>query len=250
MGRITSESWEERTEHWLQVAAVLFLAAYAVPIILPEVPGAAQAACSAVVGVTWVLFGIDYLARLILAEERGKWFWKNLPSLIILIIPILRPLRLLRLVTLLTVLNRASMRGLRERVAVYAAGGVILLVLCGALAVTDAERGQPGATIANFGDGLWWAVVTITTVGYGDTHPVTITGRAVAIALMIGGIALLGIVSGMLASWMVEQIKAPDTTSQDSLPLSDGLERLAQLHAQGVLSDDEFTAAKSRLLGL
>ncbi|MDR1264102.1 MAG: ion transporter [Propionibacteriaceae bacterium] len=255
MVKLSTDQWDSHAERILQVAALLFLAAYAAPIIDPSLPGAARTACSAVVAVTWIAFGVDYLARLLLTEQRWAWFWHNLPSLVILVVPVLRPLRLLRLVTLLSVFNRASTRGLRERVAVYAAGGVILLVICGALAVTDAERGQPGASITGFGDGLWWAIVTITTVGYGDTSPATVTGRLVAICLMIGGIALLGTASGMLASWMVEQINISTTTAEsgsatEERPISNEITVLAQFHSQGVLTDEEFAAAKSRLLGI
>lgn len=86
------------------------------------------------------------------------------------------------------------------------AGGAILLVVSGGLALTDAERGQPGSTIDSVGDGLWWAVVTVTTVGYGDTYPVTTVGRIIAVGLMIGGIAVLGLVTATLASWLVERV--------------------------------------------
>jgi voltage-gated potassium channel len=119
---------------------------------------------------------------------------------------VLRPLRLLRLVTLLSVVNRTTTRGLRGRVAIYVSGGAALLVLCGGLAVTDAERGASGASIHGLGDGLWWALTTVTTVGYGDRYPVSVTGRFVAAALMLGGIALLGAVTATLASWLVERV--------------------------------------------
>lgn len=56
------------------------------------------------------------------------------------------------------------------------------------------------------GDAIWWAFVTITTVGYGDLYPGTATGRAVAVALMVGGIALIGVVTATLASWIVERV--------------------------------------------
>lgn len=130
--------------------------------------------------------------------------------------------------------------------SVYAVGAVVLLVVCGALAITDAERGASGANIVGLTDGLWWAFVTITTVGYGDMSPVTTTGRLVAACLMVGGIGLLGTVSGMLASWMVDQINTPQVHQNSDA----GLARLADLHTQGLLSVEEFTAAKARLLGL
>ena len=53
---------------------------------------------------------------------------------------------------------------------------------------------------------MWWAVVTVTTVGYGDFYPITVVGRLVAVGLMIGGIAVLGVVTASVASWLVEQV--------------------------------------------
>lgn len=157
------------------------------------------------VALTWALFGIDYLVRLFIAEDRRKFFVGNLFDFLVLALPLLRPLRLLRLVTLLSVLNRTGSPGLRGQVVTYAAGGTALLVLCGALAITEAERSRPGATITSFSDGLWWAVTTMTTVGYGDTYPTTATGRVVAVVLMVAGIALLGVVTATLASWLRSQ---------------------------------------------
>jgi voltage-gated potassium channel len=72
----------------------------------------------------------------------------------------------------------------------------------------DAERSSRDANISDFGDAIWWAVSTMTTVGYGDHYPVTPVGRLVAFGLMIGGIALLGTVTATLASWLVETVAA------------------------------------------
>ena len=125
-------------------------------------------------------------------------------DLVIVALPILRPLRLLRLVTVLSVLQRTAGTAFRGRVVVYAAGASTLLVYVAAVAMLDAERGQ--GSIDTFQDGLWWAFVTITTVGYGDYFPVTITGRAVAVGVMLGGIALIGVVTASLASWIVDRV--------------------------------------------
>ncbi len=96
---------------------------------------------------------------------------------------------------------------------VYVSAGTAIILLVAGLAITDAERGAPGSLITDLGDGLWWAVTTMTTVGYGDTYPVTTTGRLIALALMLGGIALLGTVTATLASWLVESVE--DETSTD-----------------------------------
>ena len=101
---------------------------------------------------------------------------------------------------------------MRGRVALYVAGGSTLLAFCGALAVLDAERENPDANITDFGQAIWWAATTMTTVGYGDHYPTTAEGRLGATVLMVGGIALLGTVTATLASWLVEQIKQPETS--------------------------------------
>lgn len=195
-------------------AALVFLAAYALPIVVPTAPRGVVAVCSWLVTATWLLFVVDYGARLALSPDRWRFVRRNLFDLFVLALPVLRPLRLLRLVALLSVLNRAGATSLRGRVVVYVVGGTLLLVVCGALAVTSAERGRPGATIQDVGDGLWWAVTTMTTVGYGDRFPVTTTGRFVAVALMIGGIALLGVVTATFASWLVQRVTEADEAQQ------------------------------------
>ena len=73
----------------------------------------------------------------------------------------------------------------------------------GAVAMLDAERGQPGSTVGNFGDALWWSGVTVTTVGYGDVYPVTHVGRMVAFALMLVGVSMIGVITASIAAWFV-----------------------------------------------
>jgi voltage-gated potassium channel len=70
-------------------------------------------------------------------------------------------------------------------------GGTTMILFVAALAILDAERNAPQAQIATFSDALWWAIVTTTTVGYGDLAPVTTPGKLVAVGLMLTGIALL-----------------------------------------------------------
>lgn len=210
------EQWEQRVEWPLAGAAIAFLIAYGLPIAIPTVPATVRIACTVVVVTTWFLFAIDYFVRLSLAEHRRSWFWRHLLDLAVIALPILRPLRLLRLVALLGILNKTGARTLRGRVVTYVLGGTALLVTCGALAITDAERGQPGANVESLGDGYWWAISTMTTVGYGDRYPTTATGRFVAAALMVGGIALLGIVTATLASWLVERVAEAEATEQSA----------------------------------
>lgn len=194
--------------------AAIFLAAYAAPIVRPELSEGWRTIADWAVSATWVAFVVDYVARLTLSESRTTFVRRHLFDLAVVALPMLRPLRLLRLVTLLSFLQRRATASLFGRTSAYIAGGTALLVLLGGLAITDAERGQPGANIDNVGDGLWWAFVSITTVGYGDFYPTTTTGRLVAVGLTIAGIGLVGSVTGMLASWFVQRVGEIESATQ------------------------------------
>jgi len=197
--------WQKAMDWPLTVAAVVFLVAYAWEVI-GNLEGARAALSETVIWATWGIFAIDYVVNLVLAPRRWHWFYTHILDLLVVVLPILRPLRLLRLVTLLSVLQRTAGAAFRERVVVYIAGASALLVFVAALAVLDSERSAPGASIVTFGNALWWAFVTIATVGYGDFVPVTALGRLIAGGLMLGGIALLGVVTATLASWIVERV--------------------------------------------
>lgn len=202
------DRWTSATEWPLMVAALAFLAAYAWPIVDPNVSAGVVLLCGMVTWAAWTVFAVDYAARVVLAPDRRRYVLRHLHDLAVIVLPLLRPLRLLRLVTVLGALNRRAGASLRGRVAVYVAGSTTLLTVVGALAMLDAERDAPAANISTIGDALWWAVSTITTVGYGDRYPTTTTGRLIAFGLMIAGIALLGVVTATLASWIVERVSA------------------------------------------
>jgi voltage-gated potassium channel len=206
--------WESRAEWPLAIGALLFLAAYAWPVLDPGLPSGWHDTCDLVNLAVWVAFGVDYAVRLSLAPRRWDYFWRHLVDLGIIALPVLRPLRLLRLVILLKVLNRRAADSLRGRLSVYVPGATMLLVFCAALAVLNAERGRPGATIDTFGEAVWWAITTISTVGYGDQVPVTVTGRFVAAGLMVGGVALLSVVTASIASWLLDRVREVEETAQ------------------------------------
>ncbi|AZC12371.1 two pore domain potassium channel family protein [Microbacterium sp. ABRD28] len=193
-------------------AAVVFLIAYATQILFQPV-GLAGTVAEGTIYFTWSVFAIDYAVRLIIAENRWRWFYRHLLDLAIVVLPMLRPLRLMRFLTVLAIVHRGAGTLLRGRVLTYTAGATALTIVIAGLAVLDAERGQPGSNIETFGESLWWAVVTITTVGYGDFYPATDLGRFIAFALMLGGIALIGVVTATLASWIVERVSLETQTS-------------------------------------
>ncbi|WP_222618197.1 potassium channel family protein [Nakamurella sp. PAMC28650] len=205
-----SSAWERRTEWPLVLVALLFLLAYAIPILDCQVQPVVRSVCSAVLAVTWAVFVLDFLIRVWLADHRGWYVLRHIPDLLVLAVPVLRPLRLLRLLVAVRVLNRQAGSSLRGRVALYVGGAAATVIFCSALAVLDAERGHVGANIGSFGDAVWWAVSTVTTVGYGDRYPVTGEGRFVAVGLMLAGIALIGVVTASFATWLIDRVREVD----------------------------------------
>lgn len=206
------ERWERYTQWPLAAAALLFLGVYSVHVLVR--PHTREPVLWTVTWVIWGLFILDYLARLCLASERSRWFFRHLLDLAVVALPLIQPLRLLRLIILIELLQKAVGSAFRGRIVVYTVSGVLLLIYVSSLAAFDKERYQPGATINSFGKAIWWSISTVTTVGYGDVYPVTNTGRVIAVLLMIGGIGLVGVVTASLASWIIQRVAEEDAANQ------------------------------------
>ena len=210
--------WWQRQSQWpLTAAAVLFLLSFALPIIDTRLPSAWVRFFGVLAWATWSLFVVDYLVRIYLAPNRKEYVVRHWYDFVVLVLPLWHPFRLLRLAALLRVLNRNAAHSLRGKVATYVVLGSSFFGFCGALAVLQAERPDPNANIKSIGDALWWAIATMTTVGYGDRYPVTMTGRLVAVTLMIGGIAVLGLTTATVASWLVERVSSRDENQLEAL---------------------------------
>ena len=220
--RLKQAQWRRLTDIPLTISAAVFLGAYAWEVIADLRPPELVIA-EVVMWIIWGFFVIDFVVSLILADRRVHWFFAHFLDFLIVALPALRPLRLLRLITLLKFLNRGAGRALRGRVVTYAAGAAIILVFVAALAELDVERHAVGSHIHSFGDSLWWACVTIASVGYGDITPVTVEGRLIAIGVMVAGIALVGTVAATFASFFIDRVavtnQIENDETQDSLAL-------------------------------
>lgn len=201
--RVDETVWKRRTEIPLIVAGLLYLVAYSWRVIA-DLTGPPRVVATTVVLVTWAMFIVDYVVRLMMAEQRGVWFRRNLAALAFTLVPVLRLVRLLRVATLLPGMRSTRGDRLRTEIMVYSSGAAVILIYISSLAVLEVERHAPGANITTFGDAIWWACVTVTTTGFGDYTPVTDAGRLVGIGLMFGGVALAGIITATLASLVVE----------------------------------------------
>jgi voltage-gated potassium channel len=213
------------------VVTILWLPVLIVPLA-SAVHGSVATTFSTVDYTVWALFSLEYLIKLWLAPERRQFFRTHLLDLLIVAVPFFRPLRMGRLIRLLR-LSRVGVvlaEGLRRARSILTHNGFHFVVLaagvlvfaCAGL-VTFAERNAHGANIHNFGQGLWWAIVTVTTVGYGDRYPITGFGQGVAVLLMLTGIGLIGTLTATVASYFVQE----KTNATD-----ERLERIEALLAQ------------------
>jgi voltage-gated potassium channel len=93
---VLGRRWERATEWPLMIAAVVFLAAYAVPILNPDLPSWLLDSCRSLSWVTWGIFVVDFAVRLFLADERLRYLVRHWYDVLVIVLPLLRPLRLLR----------------------------------------------------------------------------------------------------------------------------------------------------------
>ncbi|MDY6892340.1 MAG: ion channel [Chloroflexota bacterium] len=168
----------------------------------------------------WAVFAIDLIVKVVVSPHKWAYLRKHWLEVLIVVVPFFRPLRLIRLF----LFGSRAFVGIRRLVhvdflLVYGIG----LVIIAATIVTTVEEGTQNAIIQSFPDALWWAVVTITTVGYGDMVPVTAAGRAIAFILMLGGIAFF---SGITANFASLLMTSHDSKNVAITQLTQEVERL------------------------
>lgn len=205
------ERWERRAEVPMLLLSFAFVGAYAWTVIDPTLSPTLESFLVAVSWTTWFAFAVDFVIRIALAEHRLRYILRHWYDVFLVALPMFRALRLLRILGTLRILNRVFQQRLIGRTGAYVVVASVFCIFFGSLAVLDVEQEAPDSQITSFGDALWWAVVTSTTVGYGDLYPVTAAGRAVAVGLMILGIALLGAVTASMAAWLVSAVEQDRT---------------------------------------
>lgn len=202
--------WEQRTEVPLFVAALVFLAGYAVRVLAPHDSEPWRDIALALVYATWFLFAVDYGVRLRLSGLGRRFVRTHWLDTVVLVLPLLRPLRVVQIYTAVQKRRDEPRLSLYARVIAYAGITTVLLGFSASLAVYHLEHSAPGASIRTFGDAVWWACATLTTVGYGDAVPITFGGRVIATGLMACGLALLGAVTGSFSSWLLQVFARED----------------------------------------
>jgi voltage-gated potassium channel len=192
--------WLRLSPKVLQTLGIIFLAGYAWPIINPNLSASLRSICTWTLVVIWGFFALDYVARLTNAENKKLFVRSNILDLAAVALPFLPLLRAIRALVAVTVLSRRNRGSRSQQVTTSVVTLAFATWFVAGLAVTEAERHVDGSNIQGVGDGWWWAITTMATVGYGDTFPVSSQGRIVGAALMIMGVALLGTITASIAS--------------------------------------------------
>ena len=213
------EAWSHRNMPFLVGAAVLPLFDLGGERIgwLPD----------AILIVSWLIFLVDLIVRVRIAPRYLRTWWGLFDLAIVivtfpwtLVLPgpklaeALLAARLARVARIIVIAVRGApaVGRLVNRLG-RAFAYVTVIVLFSAYVVNRVE--PPSSGIDSYGDGVWWAIVTLTTVGYGDMVPVTTTGRVVGVFVMIVGLAFLGAIAGTLASFFGIAPKDDATPQQD-----------------------------------
>jgi voltage-gated potassium channel len=200
------DKYSAKTNRVLFVMSVIYITAYSFLILARDLgPVVITIAFTTLIAI-WVLFIVDYIVRVALSRNRWRFIGTHIPDLLTTIAPVFRPLVEVGNISQIPYFARKSGAAERIRLVVYAVVFTILFVYTIALAVYAAERDAVGASITSFGDSLWWACVTMTSVGYGDYVPITIHGRILAVLLMFGGLAIIGVATATIISYLTERI--------------------------------------------
>ncbi len=216
------QRYERMTAIPMIVVSLAFVALLIYPIAVQTSP-AVDADLRAANWFLWSLFTLDYIVRFSLAPYKLKFVKRNVLDLVVVLLPLLAPLRMfsglralrvLRAITVISLIAKTQ-RTSRHIVTAQNIGTTILVLLVvvaiGAALEFQFERGAPGANITSFPDSLWWAVSTITTVGYGDKYPVTMEGRGFAALLMFVGIGTASLLAAGLTTVFVGREAQHDT---------------------------------------
>jgi len=192
--------WDEA----LTFLALIFLIAYSFPAFVSEVSPGIQNWIDIAQWICWGAFVFDLFLGVIKAESKKEYLKKHPLEVASSLLPFLRPLRLMRVISFGGLAIQKVAIGRHFAITVKVAITTLFVAYISAVQITISERMVEGSNIKNFGDGLWWAMTTVTTVGYGDKFPVTTEGRALAVALMIMGISLVGVITASVAAWFVK----------------------------------------------
>jgi voltage-gated potassium channel len=237
-----AEALEARLQPVMAVAAILVLPTLLIEVSVSSGPGALVAQIAD--WVIWLAFAGELAATTLVADDRRRWLARHpLEIALVILTPPFAPamvqglragraLRLLRLggIIRLAVVARVMLRLLSPEGLAWGGVTTMLIVVGGGALFSQVERAQH----LSAWDGAWWALMTVTTVGYGDVYPHTTTGRILAIAIVLSGIGFVALLTGAITASFTRQARsASHRFEQDMLSTLQSLvERLDRIEAR------------------
>jgi voltage-gated potassium channel len=200
MATVGHRVWSET----LTVLALAFLIAFSYPAFVDPIPTSTQTLLNAVQWISWIAFAADLIFGLTKSRDKKRYLKQHPLEVAAVLLPFLRPLRLMRVISFGGLALQKVAIGRQFAITVKVAISAFFISYIAAIQITISERGVEGSNIKTFSDGLWWAVTTVTTVGYGDRFPTTTEGRLLAVLLMFTGISLVGVITASVAAWFVK----------------------------------------------
>jgi voltage-gated potassium channel len=191
-----------------------------------------------------LIFLLDFTSRLLRSHPKRVYFieqrgWLDLLGSLPSFFRLFRIFRLVRVTRLLgeygfNNIVRSFIKNRADNALIVVLFMVLLVLEFGSMLVTYFEQQSPDANITTGGDAVWWAFVSITTVGYGDQFPVTDGGRIMAFFVLATGVGLFGVLSGYLANFFL----APAKDEPEPAPAPESPERLATPVAVAASADE------------
>ena len=191
----------------LTVLAVAFLVSFSYPAFTSEINAQTQTILDAIQWISWTAFAADLIYGISRAESKKRYLKSHPLEIAAVVLPFLRPLRLLRIVSFGSLVIQKVAIGRSFGITIRVFVTTLFLTYIAAVQITLIERNALDSNIKTFGDGFWWAITTVTTVGYGDRFPTTTEGRVLAVGLMMLGIALIGDISATIAATFVKMMQ-------------------------------------------
>jgi voltage-gated potassium channel len=205
--------------------------------ILPDLVPAATEIVNIIDLFISIVFIFDFLLRFFTSNSKYHYFFKNwgwADLLSAVPFPIAKIFRLFRIIRIIYLMRKNGTEKIREEISRNRAEialffiliFIIIIIEFSSVLVVQFESESPHANILTGGDAIWWACVTVTTVGYGDFYPVTTGGRIVGIILMISGVSVFGTLAGFLSTKLVSK-KQENLSSEPAI--SAGIEEIRSL---------------------
>jgi voltage-gated potassium channel len=184
---------------WLVVAII---------VVTAKVNGTTSTLLVGILFTLWVILLVEYLVRLVITPDRRGYLKRRWVEPVTVVAPPLQGWRFVGIEKMCLLLHEGALRVeavLKHHSLFRVLIAATVTLLLGAWLVLLFEENATGSNIHSYPQALWWAIVTVTTVGYGDRYPITEGGRIVASVLMLLGIGLIGVLTATVASVFIKE---------------------------------------------